>query len=272
MQPTPICQWYGLDCEGDIHVVHLNLTRNNLKGNLPKELRALSDLRTLDLARCGLTGALPVDLWTKMTQLEYLWLRENQFTGLLPPTFGNMTSMRSLKLFKNELIGQLPTELNLMTNMMELELDHNKFSGTIPYLAHMKELEKLLLNDNKLEKHIPFEIFRFLKMRELRVEKNFLTGTVPPEMQSMRELRVLSLGSNRLRGTLDDSFDHFDYLGECSLIVHFVQRCIYVLYRPLAHFPFDSCLYFFVCRGSEGARQPIYRNHPNDHGPLDGIE
>lgn len=217
VRPTPVCHWHGLECEGDRHIVHLNMSRNNLKGTFPQELKVLTDLRTMDFGQCGFSGTLQEDLWPNLTQLRYLWLNQNRLTGTLPTTFGKMTNLQSLRLSKNHFEGQLPAEINNMTSLRDLSLHNNMFDGTIPYIAHLSSLEKLELQENKLEKHIPFEIFRFQQLKELRVEKNELTGTIPPEMQTMRELRILGLDNNKLSGTLDDTYDHFDYLEELRL-------------------------------------------------------
>jgi hypothetical protein len=201
LRPTPVCHWYGIDCEDELdagedqrhQIVHLNMTHNNVKGALPKELMVLSDLRTIDFNNCGLTGTLPEALLEHMGQLEYLHLQQNSLTGILPTTVGKMTSLRSIQLYKNKFEGSLPEEMNSWTNLHVMALQQNKFNGKIPYLAGLKQLEFLLLHENMLSMHVPFEIFRLLHLVEFNIGKNYLTGTVPSEVESGGKLRKSSL-------------------------------------------------------------------------------
>ena len=133
MRPVPICRWYGVDCEGDNHVVHLNLTANNLKGPLPKELQVFSDLRTLDLSKNGIIGEMADKLFLSWPQLEYFWLFKNKLSGSLPSTAGNLTALQSIQLYENKLEGSLPAEMNQWLAVQSIALQKNQFTGRYEY-------------------------------------------------------------------------------------------------------------------------------------------
>ena len=73
----------------------LDLSRNNLSGALPAEVRRLSRLTTLDLSDNHFTGV-PAEVG-QLAQLEVLDLSNNPITGL-PHELGNLKNLRTLDL------------------------------------------------------------------------------------------------------------------------------------------------------------------------------
>ena len=72
MSDKGICLWYGVTCPPHLHegaevsqynensdVLKLNLTDNNVAGTIPSEIRALENLKALDLGKNMITGTLP---------------------------------------------------------------------------------------------------------------------------------------------------------------------------------------------------------------------
>lgn len=214
MRPVPVCHWFGIDCEEDHRVVHINLSRNNLKGKLPQELKVLSDLRLIDFSRNGFTGQMPDALFAGLPLLSFFYLQQNQITGTLPTSIGSMVNLESFQLFKNEIEGTIPAQMDSWTMVKTVALQENKLTGTIPYLAKLSSIEFLHLQDNKLSKHVPFEIFRLRNMVELKIGKNMLTGTIPPEIESCPHLRIIELDSNDFSGALPNIFHDLPELKE----------------------------------------------------------
>jgi hypothetical protein len=132
-----ICNWHGVHCEDDGHVVHLNMTRNNLHGStLPSELIMLSDLVVLDIRDNRVGGRFPdwIDQWQ---YLEYFMADNCQLSGSLPESLGNMTRLRELHLSRNKIVGNLTSELNSMPRLRALVMDHNALVGSIPHLGNL---------------------------------------------------------------------------------------------------------------------------------------
>ncbi|CAM9445596.1 unnamed protein product [Ectocarpus sp. 12 AP-2014] len=72
--------WYGIKVDGQDHVVELGLVANNLRGSIPKELGALTNLRILHLSRNQLSGSIPKELGT-LTNIWRLGLGRNKLTS-----------------------------------------------------------------------------------------------------------------------------------------------------------------------------------------------
>lgn len=80
-------------------------------------------LTILDLSNNNLSGNLPTELLSYLIGLRYLNVSRNQLSGSIPPTFSNMTSLIQLDMSNNNLSGNIPSTL------AGLELDYVDFSS-----------------------------------------------------------------------------------------------------------------------------------------------
>ena len=83
------------------------------------------------LAFNNLQGSIPTELGT-LTELELLWLDENQLIGTIPTELSNLKYLTWLRLHKNDLTGMIPSEIGDLTRLTRLALHENSFSGQIP--------------------------------------------------------------------------------------------------------------------------------------------
>ena len=81
-----------IDCNEQGFVTLINLWQNNLMGFVPTELYNLTYCRSLDFLTNRLRGRVP-EVITEMTQLTYLNLGYNQFTGTVMAEYGNLTNI-----------------------------------------------------------------------------------------------------------------------------------------------------------------------------------
>ena len=91
---APVSTWYGVKLIGD-KVVALNLSSNNLVGELPEDLASLIDLQILNLHKNGLHG-------------------------VIPATVGNLKNLRTLDLSFNKLAGTIPAAICELENLRNL--------------------------------------------------------------------------------------------------------------------------------------------------------
>ena len=223
---VPISQWDGVTTDGSGRVTELNLTRNQLKGEIPTELGSLANLELLALggnlltgkipAGLGsltnleelylwgneLTGAIPTELGS-LANLKELWLSENQLTGKIPVELGNLSNLAELVLWENELTGEIPTELGSLANLELLSLSANQLTGEIPAeLGNLANLDRLFASRNQLTGAIPSQVTRLTNVSQISLYENQLTGVIPPELGSLATLEVLDLDDNQLTGTI----------------------------------------------------------------------
>nr|XP_023886682.1 receptor-like protein EIX1 [Quercus suber] len=85
----------------------LDLSSNNLSGEIPKEVMTLDGLLILNLSR-------------------------NHLVGPIPPNTGEMGSLESLDLSRNHLSCTMPASMASLTFLNYLDVSHNNLSGEIP--------------------------------------------------------------------------------------------------------------------------------------------
>ncbi len=184
-----------------INLQTLLLAKNSLTGNIPAELGNLTNLVELDLALNSLTGSIPSELGN-LSNLVRLELSRNSLTGNIPAELGNLSSLVELILWRNSLTG-LPAELGNLTNLVELDLYDNFLAGNIPAeLGNLSNLEILELSENPLSGSIPPEIGNLTNLVEFSVRNNSLTGSIPAELGNLSNLEILNLTSNALSGSI----------------------------------------------------------------------
>ena len=214
---APVDQWDGVTTDSQGRVTELNLTSNQLMGEIPPELADLTSLKLLGLGRNELTGPIPTWLGG-MTNLEELYLGENELTGTIPAELGSLTKLQGLALSDNRLTGGIPPQLGNLSNLQELNLRGNGLTGTIPSeLGSLTKLQQLSLSDNQLTGTIPTWLGSLTDLQELYLWGNGLMGTIPSELARLTKLEILALGHNQLTGKIPDELVGLTELRELSL-------------------------------------------------------
>nr|XP_023926326.1 leucine-rich repeat receptor-like protein FASCIATED EAR2 [Quercus suber] len=119
----------------------IDLSQNNVSGEIPIELTNLSKLDTLNLSLNHLTGKIPENIGD-LQYLETLDLSCNLLSGPIPQSMTSITALSSLNLSYNDLSGQIPTanqfqSFNDPSNYAGLVHDHDEFEGS--YLRRQGE-------------------------------------------------------------------------------------------------------------------------------------
>uniref|UniRef100_A0A0D3EQZ9 Leucine-rich repeat-containing N-terminal plant-type domain-containing protein n=1 Tax=Oryza barthii TaxID=65489 RepID=A0A0D3EQZ9_9ORYZ len=96
------------------YMVSIDLSSNNLVGNIPEEVGSLIGLINLNLSFNQLTGNIPYQIGV-LQSLESLDLSHNQLSGEIPQTLSNLTSLGELNLSYNNLSGRIPSGPQLDT-------------------------------------------------------------------------------------------------------------------------------------------------------------
>ena len=221
-----IGEWSGVEIDRHNRVVRLNLLGNRLRGEIPIQWSALSNLRDLDLGANRLSGEIPPELGDlpnltrlnlgsnqltgevpaelgNLAYLQQLYLDNNQLSGKIPQQLGNLSGLMTLALQDNDLSGQVPPEMGNLSNLAYLNLGRNQLTGKIPpELGRLSNLTFLSLQENELEGQIPPELARLANLTLLHLWGNALTGSVPTQLGDLTNLERLALGRNQLSGPI----------------------------------------------------------------------
>ncbi|XP_006300680.2 leucine-rich repeat receptor protein kinase MSP1 isoform X1 [Capsella rubella] len=85
----------------------------------------------LDLSENELSGEIPPELGDFL-QLQSLNLSHNNLSGVIPKSFSGLKNVESLDLSYNILQGHIPTQLTDLNSLAVFNLSYNNFSGIIP--------------------------------------------------------------------------------------------------------------------------------------------
>ena len=212
---APVSSWYGISASSRVN--QIDLTGNNLNGNIPPELGNLTNLDYLNFRINHLSGNIPPEL-AKLTNLIFLNLRNNQLTGSIPAELSSLTGLQYLFLFNNQLSGNIPQELGNLTHLIVLSSFNNQLSGSIPSsLSNLMNLDSLNLSGNQLSDSIPPELGNLKKLRYLLLDSNQLTGHIPSSFGHLNNLIDLNIKFNDLRGRMPSSLGNLSNLRHLTL-------------------------------------------------------
>ena len=192
----------GISKAPNLQEVHLS--NNDLTGSIPGEVFELSQLTYLSLNYNKFSGRLP-NVISQLPNLEELQLKNNQISGQIPASIGSLKKLRVLSMSANHLTGTLPDELTDLLKLETLNLQGESASGiSSPGLVGAGIRGPLL----------SFRNLPHLKV--LIVADNSLTGTVPFDfldgVEDKTKEILVNFSSNQLKGRLPASLTQFDYM------------------------------------------------------------
>jgi len=243
----------GVICDEFQNVVELSMVGNNLRGELPMELKALSslvslsfkgndlsgtipdwkwdDLESLDLQKNEFEGSIPTSVWTEYSSLKYLDLSHNKLSSSLPPAMSELSRIESINLGYNELSGTITLFPNdLMENedganntartlgiptLRTFNVTNNKMGGTLDFLELFPSLEVLDVTHNSLTGRIPGVLGGLSRLETLYLSDNEFFGAIPTTIGSLKNLTTIVASNNALNRQFPwGSFDASNTLTE----------------------------------------------------------
>ncbi|QHO14368.1 hypothetical protein HN873_053584 [Arachis hypogaea] len=104
-------------------------------------------LKSIDLSSNQLSGQIPTEL-AELFGLVSLNLSRNSFTGTIPSMIGRLTSLEFLDLSRNQLSGSIPSSLTQIYRLTMLDLSHNHLAGVIPTSTQLQSFSASSYEDN----------------------------------------------------------------------------------------------------------------------------
>ena len=111
----------------------------------------MKGLQFLDISTNELTGELPESIWN-LPELRSLRLFKNELTGTISSSIKNMLALEYLSLKDNLWSGSLPNILLAESPTIDtIKLDENRLTGTIPFWILCGRNRKVDLDTNYFE-------------------------------------------------------------------------------------------------------------------------
>lgn len=210
---TSICTWFGIVCNTAGRVTSVDMTDNGLEGELPDELKYLTEL-----VKFHLKGSRPDNykgcpkMNFKNSSLRPLYNLSKVTTvdaeyacigGTLEGVHG-MKAMESFQVHGNYISGTIPAAIGELTNVVILKLGRNPITGTLPAITTLKKVVKFNCNFCALTGTFP-DIFGDLpSLNQSYWDGNGFTGSLPPSLGKAKHLTKLSFNINNFTGPIPE--------------------------------------------------------------------
>ncbi|KAG0528980.1 hypothetical protein BDA96_05G058900 [Sorghum bicolor] len=185
----------------------LNLEYNLLQAESKQDWEFLNSLANctelidFSVTRNRLWGHVPASLGSLTSQLQYLYMSENQLSGEFPSGVANLGNLFIVSLDANQFSGALPEWLGSLQNLQKVLLGSNYFSGAIPSsFSNLSQVAELYLESNRLVSQIPTSFANLSILQVLNISNNH--GSIPKELFQIPTIRQISLYLNNLHGAL----------------------------------------------------------------------
>uniref|UniRef100_A0A8R7UAH5 non-specific serine/threonine protein kinase n=1 Tax=Triticum urartu TaxID=4572 RepID=A0A8R7UAH5_TRIUA len=168
------------DCQS---LITINLLCNALSESIPRELFFLDSLSAgLDLSHNQLSGQIPQEIGG-LINIGPLNFSNNRLSGHIPTTLGACVRLESLHLEGNFLDGRIPQSFVNLGGISEIDLSGNNLSGEIPnFFQSFKSLKLLNLSFNDLDGQMP-QGGIFENSRKKIVQGNSMLCSTSPMLQ-----------------------------------------------------------------------------------------
>ncbi|KAL3744880.1 hypothetical protein ACJRO7_014053 [Eucalyptus globulus] len=178
----------------------IDLSYNNLTGNIPEDFGKLKNLSSLNLEFNQLSGRIP-EGFGRLPALSKVWLSNNNLSGTIPQDFGKFSPLERFEVAFNNLTGTLPEQLCHGGTLIGLAAMHNNLSGELPEsLGNCSALSVVMLKNNGFTGNVPGGLWMSQNLTSLILSGNGLTGELPEELS--QNLARVEMSNNRFFGKI----------------------------------------------------------------------
>lgn len=174
----------------------LDLSSNQLSGEISPAVSALSNLVRIDISNNRLTGD-PTSAILPLSNLQEISVGNNQFSFADINTFlQNFPTLKILDLSHTNL-NTVPAKISTLTNLESLNLSNNTISQNFSNLSNLINLRELNLSGNQLTK-IPSELASLSALVSLDLGNNLFSSNYATVLGNLKNLEWLSLANNQI--------------------------------------------------------------------------
>ncbi|MCD7447209.1 Leucine-rich repeat serine/threonine-protein kinase 2 [Datura stramonium] len=218
----------------------VDLSKASKSFHWAKPISSLSNLMSLQLSNCNISGRIPIGQLGNLTNLSTLVISSNVLTSSIPDLLSNITTLSVLDFSRNDLDGHIPylpqlEELFVSSNpamtidlvsmfsvpwskLTFLDISFTRVGGTIPpSLSNSTSLSFFRADGCSIQGSIPSSVTELKKLSVLMLNDNDITGQLPVSMSSLVSLQYLSLSQNRLQGHIPISICEIPFLEYVNL-------------------------------------------------------
>ncbi|KFK28907.1 hypothetical protein AALP_AA7G063700 [Arabis alpina] len=142
-----------------------------------------------------------------LTNLEVLALARNDFNGPIPiEVLCEMKHLRELDLRGNHFVGKIGVGLRTVTYLVTLDVSNNRLTGALPSWISDLMLSSLLISNNFLEE----------TTTKLFLQSNNFAGSIPDTL--LGRVEMLDLRNNKLSGSIIPQGGQFNTFNENSYV------------------------------------------------------
>ncbi|XP_042383651.1 putative receptor like protein 25 [Zingiber officinale] len=142
------CESCGYFSNGDMGYILDDNIKITAKGSTNEYTKALSAVASIDLSNNELSGEIPKEI-IKLHGLCFLNLSNNHLTGRIPENISAITELESLDLSMNHLTGEIPSKLSSLNFLSFLNISYNNLSGRIPIGGQFSTFNDSIYDGNK---------------------------------------------------------------------------------------------------------------------------
>ena len=206
-------------------LLFLFLSNNLLSGEFPSALQNCTYLRNLDLGGNRFSGNIPAWIRQTMPSLLILRLRSNLFNGSIPSQLCSLSSLHILDLAQNNLSGSIPSCLGNLSAMAS-EIEFFRYESQLMVLTKGREdsyrnilylVNSIDLSNNALSGGVPEGLTNLSFLGTLNLSINHLTRKIPDKIGSMQRLETLDLSRNQLSGPIPAGMASLTFLNHLNL-------------------------------------------------------
>ncbi|KAK2636761.1 hypothetical protein Ddye_031553 [Dipteronia dyeriana] len=204
----------------------IDLGFNRLEGSIPM----WSNVRGLSLRNNLFSGAIPLNIGHEMSMFVNLDLSRNLLTGSIPESMGEIRYLSFLDLSNNYLSGEIPSNWHNLEQLRDIDLSRNNFSGGIPSsICSLPSLVWLKLNSNNLSEELSVSLKDCKGLLSLDLGENKFFGSIPIA-ENLFNLSYLGLRGNRLTGNIPEQLCRFPKLHILDLarnnLSGYIPKCL----------------------------------------------